>query len=106
MRTRRRERERAPSDAVTTITSARRTLEQDVGRRTSRYLLSMSIRTVCLILAVVVEGPLRWGFMAGAIVLPYVAVVMANAGREREEPPDTLIDPRAITRGPADRGRE
>jgi hypothetical protein len=60
----------------------------------------MSIRTACLVLAVVVEGPLRWVFLAGAVLLPYVAVVMANAGREREELPSTLIDPTAITAGP------
>ncbi len=48
-----------------------------------RYAISMAIRTVCVVLAVVVDGPLRWVFVAGAVLLPYVAVVLANAGRER-----------------------
>jgi hypothetical protein len=47
-----------------------------------RYLLSMGIRVVCIVLAVMVSGPLRWVFIVGAIVLPYVAVLIANAGRE------------------------
>ncbi len=90
---------RTPEPAPS-ITTARRTLKEDVDRRANRYLISMSIRTACLVLAVLIEGPLRWVFLAGAVVLPYVAVVMANAGREREELPTTLIDPTAITAGP------
>jgi hypothetical protein len=48
--------------------------------RMKRYLISMSVRTVCFVLAVVLDGWLRWTMAAAAIVLPYVAVVMANAG--------------------------
>ena len=41
----------------------------------------MSIRTVCFILAIVFRNTGLWPyFIAGAIVLPYVAVVLANAG--------------------------
>lgn len=50
-----------------------------------RYLISMAIRTVCVVLAVVVSGPLRWIFIAGAVLLPYIAVVMANAVGERRQ---------------------
>lgn len=81
-----------------TITSARRALQDDVDQRTHRYLVSMGIRTACLVLAVVIEGPLRWVFLAGAIVLPYVAVVLANAGREPERPADALFEPEADSR--------
>ena len=38
--------------------------------------------------------------LAGAIFLPYAAVVLANAGRERVSTPDTVFDPRGITAGP------
>jgi hypothetical protein len=55
--------------------------------RANRYLLSMGIRTLCVILVIIVPGPLRWVFAAGAIVLPYIAVVAANAAGERREPP-------------------
>ena len=68
---------------VHTITGARTSLDDDLGQRMRRYLISMSIRTVCFILAVVCTGWLRWTFAALAIVLPYVAVVLANAGPRR-----------------------
>lgn len=47
----------------------------------------MGIRTVCVILVIIVPGPLRWVFAAGAIVLPYIAVVSANAAGERRQRP-------------------
>jgi hypothetical protein len=41
----------------------------------------MSIRTICFVLAIIFrEHPATWFFVAGAIFLPYVAVVIANAG--------------------------
>jgi hypothetical protein len=43
----------------------------------------MSLRTVCFVLGVVTEGIWRWIFMSGAVFLPYFAVIIANAGRER-----------------------
>ena len=49
--------------------------------RQRRYLISMAIRTLCFILAVVSIGHwFMWVFLVGAVFLPYVAVVMANAG--------------------------
>jgi hypothetical protein len=56
-------------------------------QRAGRYLMSMGIRTLCVILVILVPGPLRWVFAVGAIVLPYIAVVAANAHGERREPP-------------------
>lgn len=64
---------------VHTVTSARKSPAQDRAERTRRYLISMSIRTVCFVLFVVVDHPLRWAFVVGAVFLPYVAVVLANA---------------------------
>ena len=66
-----------------TITSAPASQHDDLGLRMRKYLISMSVRTVCFVLAVVFEGPLRWVLLAAAVVLPYVAVVMANAGPRR-----------------------
>ena len=68
---------------VYSITSARRALSEDLHDRNIRYLVSMAIRTACFLLAFVVTGPLRWVFIAGAVIIPYIAVVVANAGRER-----------------------
>jgi hypothetical protein len=39
----------------------------------------MGIRVVCIVLAMFVEGWLMWLAFAGAIFLPYFAVVLANA---------------------------
>ena len=78
------------SQSVYPITGARRGLTDDVAHRQTRYVISMGIRTVCFILAIIVPGPLRWVFLAGALLLPYLSVVYANAGRERPpEPPDS-----------------
>ena len=69
------------------ITSAAGSHSADMQQRAGRYLVSMGIRTLCVILVIVVPGPLRWVFAVGAIVLPYVAVVAANAVGERRDPP-------------------
>lgn len=58
-------------------------MREDQRQRTRRYLISMAIRTVCFIGAIIADGWLRWTLVAGAVFLPYVAVVMANAGRSR-----------------------
>ena len=68
------------ADAVR-ITSASRPHSEDVRGRTRRYLISMGIRTVCFLLSVLTIGHwFMWVFLVGALVLPYVAVVMANTG--------------------------
>src|SRR5690606_10909476 len=66
------------------ITDAKPSLSEDIGRREKRYLIQMGIRTVCLILAVLVDAPwpIRALLVAGAVFLPYFAVVGANAGHE------------------------
>jgi hypothetical protein len=74
------------SEDVFTITGAQRGLSQEQTGRTRRYLFSMGIRTACVLLAIVVPGWPKWIFIAGAVVLPYLAVVIANAGRENDEP--------------------
>jgi hypothetical protein len=92
-------RPRGPREPVYQITGARRGVRDDVNGRTRRYLVSMGIRTVCFILAVVADGWLRWTLIAAALVLPYLSVVFANGGRERiETMPDTDLasDRRAI----------
>ena len=66
-------------DAVR-ITTAAASRNDDISRRQRRYVMSMGLRTVCFVGAIVVgPGWLRWVLVAGAVLLPYVAVVMANA---------------------------
>ena len=71
---------------VFTITDAQRALSEEQTGRTRRYLISMSIRTVCFLLAIFVPGWPKIVFAVAAFVLPYLAVVAANAGRESDEP--------------------
>jgi hypothetical protein len=57
-------------------------MSDDIDRRQRRYLISMGIRTVCVILVIFLPNPWRWFAAAGAIFLPYISVVFANGGRE------------------------
>ena len=72
------------------VTEAQPGLTADVAARQRRYLIMMGIRVLCfgLTIALFVAGA---GWLAaipaaGAILIPYFAVVMANGGRE---PADT-----------------
>lgn len=89
------------AEPVYTITEAQRALSVEQVGRTRRYLVSMGIRTVCFIAAIFTPGWPRWALIAAAIVLPYLAVVVANAGRENDEPGDVGVEeqPRAALPG-------
>ncbi len=65
------------------ITSARAGHTAEMQGRQRRYLLSMLARTICFVLAVVASGWLRWVFVAGAVFLPYIAVVFANTANRK-----------------------
>ncbi len=80
-------------ESVHEITGARRGLTDDVNRRQLRYGIGMAIRTVCFVMAIITHGPLRVIFFVGALVLPYIAVVYANAGREPAHPAPPAYDP-------------
>lgn len=70
---------------VFNVTVAQRPLSEEQTGRTRKYLISMLIRTACVIGAIFIPGWPRWVLITGAIVLPYLAVVVANAGRENDE---------------------
>jgi hypothetical protein len=88
-----RRRPTASQEPIYQITSARPGVRDDVDYRTRRYLISMGIRTVCFLGAVVADGWLRWVLVGGALVLPYVSVVFANGGRERIVEAEAFHDP-------------
>jgi hypothetical protein len=88
-------RDKGDRPQVVSITGAPRSHSDDLDRRISRYLTSMAIRTVCVILVVVIDSPVRWVFGVGAVVLPYIAVVMANARGDRYVPPAPVTPPAA-----------
>jgi Flp pilus assembly protein TadB len=97
------------ADAPIRITTAAESARADIAARQKRYVITMGFRTLCFglvaLIAITHIGPgwLPWVFVVGAVVLPYVAVVMANAAstksdgfelldgqsQERELPPGT-----------------
>ena len=93
----------AEPDAVR-ITTARRSAADDMKARQRRYALSMTIRLVCFVAAVAVgPGVLRWVLVAAAVFLPLFAVIMANAGDQRNDgftPSGRRRRPRAHGRRP------
>ncbi len=76
----------ARGQQVHLVTQARRPLSEDIAYRQHRYLLMMAIRTICFAVAVILyANHLRWLVLipaVGAILIPYIAVVFANGGRE------------------------
>ena len=78
------------------ITTARKSVPDDQAVRVRGYVISMSIRIACFVLACLtffwLDWPaLAWVLVVGALIIPYLAVVFANGGREpNEDPPDTL----------------
>lgn len=90
---------------IISVTSVRRALSEDIQGRSRRYLFSMIVRIVCFILMLIIPSwPARIGLAAFAVVIPAVAVLVANAGREKGPAPTivhesgqldaTRIDPR------------
>ncbi|MEU3663311.1 DUF3099 domain-containing protein [Streptomyces sp. NPDC032940] len=94
------------------ITGARTGLQEDVRGRQRRYIISMSVRTVSVILAACLWNVERHVAIVALVlgaVLPYVAVVIANAGRENAPSlPSTFVTMPSrpmITAPRADEGR-
>jgi hypothetical protein len=98
----------APVGEVHRITNAPEPLGADMSRRQSRYLIQMSIRVVAFLAAVLTWNHIpMWVsllFIVAAVVLPYVAVLFANAGRERNDGDVDYLDPRELGAGPGDAG--
>jgi hypothetical protein len=88
---------------VQSVTTARPGRSDDLHARQRRYLWMMGIRIVCVPFALVIDGWARWVFIIAAVVLPYLAVVVANAVAR---PPPGALTPvtpderRAIGSGP------
>jgi hypothetical protein len=79
------------------ITDARTPASAEMHSRVVRYTLTMAFRTACFLAMYFVGGPLRWVLFACALILPYVAVIMANQANQRS------IRKRAQFGGPSDR---
>jgi len=69
-------------------TSLPQSPQDDESSRMRKYLLTMGIRVGCFILMVVITPYGWWTFALGigAIFLPYIAVVLANVGKDAHAP--------------------
>src|SRR5215207_6677655 len=68
-------------EIVISVTTAQPGRSEDLDSRIVRYAWMMSLRIVRFVLAVLTPSPWRWMFIVGAVFLPSVAVVLANARR-------------------------
>ena len=65
------------------ITDARTGTSDEMSARIRQYTITMSIRAACFISMVFVHGVFRWVLFAGAVILPFVAVIAANQVNQR-----------------------
>ncbi|GAA1255108.1 DUF3099 domain-containing protein [Arthrobacter pascens] len=77
---------------VHSITDAAAAHSEDMRERMIKYALAMGIRMVCLILIFVVDGWFKLVAVAGAVFLPWIAVVIANGSDTAEIHSDSLLD--------------
>ena len=77
---------------VHSITDAASAHSEDMRQRMIKYALAMGIRLVCLILIFVVDGWFKILMVAGAVFLPWIAVVIANGSDKAEIHSDSLLD--------------
>ena len=94
------------------VTTAGKSPRDELHQRTRRYLITMGIRVLCFILAIVLyELDLDWEAafaIAGSLILPWIAVVAANAGPTRGEAshPSLYTPPQPRGIGSGDGSRE
>lgn len=77
---------------VHSITDAAAAHSEDMRDRMIKYAVAMGIRMVCLIMIFVVDGWLKLVAVAGAVFLPWIAVVIANGSDKAEIHSDSLLD--------------
>lgn len=101
-------RQHDPDEPVYSITDATESRSAEMHSRMVKYTISMSVRLACFIAAFFTSGPLQWVFLAGAIFLPWFAVVVANGGADRSKQvrSTSLLDAAPLTaigQSPSDR---
>ncbi|MFI5084814.1 MAG: DUF3099 domain-containing protein [Actinomycetales bacterium] len=97
-----------PADAasedqdVHSITDANTSLTDDMHARMVKYSIAMGIRLVCFGMLFVLDGWLKLVAIAGAVFLPWVAVVIANGGSDTvNEHSGALLDNAPLAELPA-----
>jgi hypothetical protein len=72
--------------------------KDDAGARFTKYMVMMGIRIVCIVAMVLIQpfGWYTWVLGAATVVLPYIAVVIANVGQDTRptsaESPERMLD--------------
>jgi Protein of unknown function (DUF3099) len=85
----------SPPQSATSLPRAPR---DDSGARLTKYMTMMGIRIACFVAMVLVTpyGWYTWIFAAGAVFLPYLAVVVANVGQDgrssRAQRPERMLE--------------
>ncbi|MFJ4026107.1 DUF3099 domain-containing protein [Paenarthrobacter sp. NPDC089989] len=77
---------------VHSITDAATAHSEDMRQRMIKYSLAMGIRMVCIILIFVVDGWFKIVAVAGAVFLPWIAVIIANGSDMAEDHSESLLD--------------
>lgn len=72
------------SKTAQSATSLPRAPREDAGARFTKYMITMGLRIACFIAMVFIQpyGWWTWLLGAGAVVLPWIAVVVANVGQD------------------------
>lgn len=80
------------SGEIHSITSAAPGHSVDMHQRMVRYAVAMGIRVVCIVALFFLDGWFKLIAVAGAVFLPWVAVVIANAQTKGETYDSELLD--------------
>ena len=92
------------------VTDAQHSHEAESNGRMRQYIVLMAIRLACFFVAALTTGWVRWTAAAGAIVLPWIAVTIANTVRRRFYTDTDEIagvpTPQALDEEPADDDNE
>jgi len=91
------------SSRAQSATSIPRAPRDEESVRSTRYLITMGVRIACFVLMVLITpyGWYTWVFGAGAVFLPYIAVVFANVGSRPQS--EVAIKPERALEAPRPR---
>jgi hypothetical protein len=84
------------------VTTLQRSPTDERRVRFVKYTIAMTIRVVCIVLMVFVEGWWLLVCAAGAVLLPYFAVIIANAVRLGDVPQVVRPGPLMLSPGMGD----
>lgn len=86
---------RAGHSTIPVITDAKHGTTLDLEARTKRYLITMAFRTACFIGMIFVPDVWKIVLLVGAVILPAIAVLFANAEDRHLDPlaPNARPDP-------------